>query len=952
MRFPFLFSFFFFMVTIGRAQTLEFKTAKTNNEFETELSQDFQKVELFQIAAESLNQDINISDSNYLLNVNFGDKHQWEFELYPVDMYSENAVIRVLTENGEITHPVPRNISYKGNVKGDPQKQVSLLIHGSYIYAHITEGTQRTYISSLSRHVKNAPNDIYIIYDRTDQIMNETGTCGFDSYPQFDLGSNHIHEGTGRSQTGLCYDVELGIVSDSLLYIDKGSTIQGVIDHTVGVMMDVETDYETSDFDDALEFEIVEQIVSTCEVCDEWTSSTDSGDLLSDFANWSVNGGFNNSVDICQFWTDRDFDGSTVGLAYRAPGLLCNFAHHVLQDFSNDADLLRVMTSHEIGHNLNAVHDAGSTFVMSPTLNNTTTWSAASADSIDTEVDDAATASCIIACAATPCDPVTDVSITSIDATGFTISWTATTESLYRLRVRDEEDLSIIHTSAPTSSTAMTINPTGWEACHQYMVIVENDCSGSGYSAPVSAIVEYYPGACAAFSADDLLIWVNDNVNFTDESTDATSWSWNFGDGDMSTAQNPSHTYATAGIYDVSLSVNSGAHIETKTSYIHVLPNEVLPYTVADGGNMDDDDFGTESLTSGVNSLFEKGIPSNYFTNSTNCWVTDLDADLTAQENEMVLYSPRYDFSSVSTATLSFDLGMEYQFCNAPFGVQIQYSTNDGSTWTRLGADTDASWYNRGPSLGCSIATTVFTDEMGWNFTSQGFTFTYDIGFLASNSSVIFRFVFSLDSGWGGGYTRDGAMVDDFEISATLLPIELIAFDGKRLNEAVELNWQTATEINNDYFTLERSVDGRNFETIAIVKGQGTTYEEQAYEYLDRDPALGLNYYRLTQTDFDGSFEVFDKIVVIDYVSDINVEVRPNPVEQDHFQLVYNASQSGDLQVEIYNVTGKLLYREDFRTIRNLNYFDISFAGLSNGIYIVKTNQNNFIENTRFVKAN
>ncbi len=945
------FFIFVFMGIFMSAQVLDFETSTQHAVFGNELSQNFHEVEIFQIDAAKLNQRVPQTLVSNTLKLNLGQTHQWEFELYPNDMFAENAIIRVFTENGEVSHPVPRNITFKGHVKGNPQKQVRLLIHDDYIYGHVTEGTQRTYISSMKKYVKNAPSDLYVVFDRANRKTEDIeGQCGLDIYPEFDLGGENKDEGTARMLTGLCYDVELGIVSDYSLFTDKGSTIQGALDHTAGVMMDVETDYETADFDDALNFEIVEQIVSICELCDEWTTSTNSSTLLSDFSDWVDDGGFTNSTDMGQFWTNRDFDGTTVGLAYNGSGLLCSNAHHVLQDFTSNDDHLRVLTSHEIGHNLDADHVAGSTYIMSPSVNNTTSWYSTSVTTIDATVD-SETPGCIIACASTPCDSVEDVSITSVNSTGFTISWTATTEDEYRLRVRDEEDNSIIYTDdALTSSSSMTINPAGWESCHQYKVLVENKCSGS-YSSIVSAVVNDTDQGCADFSVDDAVGWGSHSVSFTDESTGATSWDWDFGDGNTSTSQNPSHTYSSVGVYDVELSINSNAHTMTKSNFVYVLPDESFPYSTSDGGDMSDDDFGTKSATSGATSLFEKGVPSNYFTNSTSCWVTDLDADVTKQENEMALYSPRFDFSNVATATLSFDLGMEIQYCNAPFGVQVQYSTNDGSSWTRLGADTDASWYNRGPSKTCQLATSVFTDEMGWSFTGQSTTYTYDVGSLAGNSSVIFRFVFSLDSGWNGGYARDGAMIDNFSLSGTL-PIELVSFDGRRHEDAVQLTWETKTEINNDYFTLERSIDGENFEIIATVKGQGTSYENHFYKYFDRNPVIGVNYYRLTQTDFDGTFEVFDQIVAVNHVSGQKVEVRPNPVKQDYFQLVYNSEQGGNLSVEIFDITGKLLYNEIFRTNKELNYLDIALSGLSDGVYVVKTNQNNYVENLRFVKTN
>lgn len=186
--------------------------------------------------------------------------------------------------------------------------------------------------------------------------------------------------------------------------------------------------------------------------------------------------------------------------------------------------------------------------------------------------------------------------------------------------------------------------------------------------------------------------------------------------------------------------------------------------------------------------------------------------------------------------------------------------------------------------------------------------------------------------------------------SCSLLPVELIKFSGKPVDDAVILNWQTATETNNDFFTLERSFDGRNYETIAIVKGKGTTHQIQFYEFVDHSPALGVNYYRLKQTDFDGTFEIFDQIVAVDFVEGVKAEVRPNPVNQDYFQLVFNSSGGDDLVVEIYSVAGKLLYKEIFNTDKDLNYLDVALPGLSNGIYILKASQNNFVENIRFVK--
>jgi len=94
------------------------------------------------------------------------------------------------------------------------------------------------------------------------------------------------------------------------------------------------------------------------------------------------------------------------------------------------------------------------------------------------------------------------------------------------------------------------------------------------------------------------------------------------------------------------------------------------------------------------------------------------------------------------------------------------------------------------------------------------------------------------------------------------LPIELISFSAKSFNNAVQLTWATAAEINNDFFTIERSSDGLNWEIISYVSGAGNSNYVVDYEFTDEMPLEGIAYYRLKQTDFDGQFEYFAPVVV------------------------------------------------------------------------------------------
>ena len=108
-----------------------------------------------------------------------------------------------------------------------------------------------------------------------------------------------------------------------------------------------------------------------------------------------------------------------------------------------------------------------------------------------------------------------------------------------------------------------------------------------------------------------------------------------------------------------------------------------------------------------------------------------------------------------------------------------------------------------------------------------------------------------------------------------LLPVELIEFTGRKSEENVHLMWKTASELDNDYFDIEHSNNGRNFKTIGTVFGSGTTDEQISYQFVHKNVKSGMNYYRLKQVDFDGQFE-YSKIISIQIAND-NIIVSPNP---------------------------------------------------------------------------
>jgi hypothetical protein len=112
--------------------------------------------------------------------------------------------------------------------------------------------------------------------------------------------------------------------------------------------------------------------------------------------------------------------------------------------------------------------------------------------------------------------------------------------------------------------------------------------------------------------------------------------------------------------------------------------------------------------------------------------------------------------------------------------------------------------------------------------------------------------------------------------STSTLPIELLEFTAAPDGKNVITQWVTATETNNDYFLVERSIDGAVFETVGRVDGAGNSTQLLTYTFVDENAVAGTSYYRLRQVDFNGSFSL-SPIVAVNLIPETTASVYPNP---------------------------------------------------------------------------
>jgi autotransporter-associated beta strand protein len=170
------------------------------------------------------------------------------------------------------------------------------------------------------------------------------------------------------------------------------------------------------------------------------------------------------------------------------------------------------------------------------------------------------------------------------------------------------------------------------------------------------------------------------------------------------------------------------------------------------------------------------------------------------------------------------------------------------------------------------------------------------------------------------------------------LPITLIDFKATQEREKVRLDWETGTEENNDYFTVERSLDGKHFEKVFTKDGAGNSKTNLYYFGYDNNPYQGISYYRLKQTDFDGEFAYSDIESVYFNGNPIQNELKvfPNPVTDGAIHLEYLMEGSETLELYILNTLGQIVYQQYIATDKGMNSNLIKLPMLSEGLYQLK----------------
>ncbi|GAB1349263.1 hypothetical protein MASR1M107_14770 [Ignavibacteriales bacterium] len=284
----------------------------------------------------------------------------------------------------------------------------------------------------------------------------------------------------------------------------------------------------------------------------------------------------------------------------------------------------------------------------------------------------------------------------------------------------------------------------------------------------------------------------------------------------------------------------------------------------------------------------------------------------------------------------------------------LYYRTTDGgANWTPLlptGNFFDGDFCYVPGTLNAYVSTGSATGFTGVSYSlDNGSTWTDFSGTLGvQHLAVSF---FDNTTGWAGAFNTSATVGGIYKFNGQVdpVPVELTSFTANASQSSVVLVWETATEVNNYGFEIERSFDNTNFSTLGFVKGKGSTTEKQIYSFTDQTSLTGKTYYRLRQVDFDGRFEYSEVISVENTIPEsfsLNQNF-PNPFNPST-RIQFSIPQETQVELAIYDATGKLV-ENLVSEVKAAGYHEVIWNATNNasGIYFAQIKAGKFVKNIK-----
>ncbi|MFT6280475.1 MAG: hypothetical protein ACJA0U_000595 [Salibacteraceae bacterium] len=219
--------------------------------------------------------------------------------------------------------------------------------------------------------------------------------------------------------------------------------------------------------------------------------------------------------------------------------------------------------------------------------------------------------------------------------------------------------------------------------------------------------------------------------------------------------------------------------------------------------------------------------------------------------------------------------------------------------------------------------------------------FNLSTGSAAYNTGDMSYLTTSLDLDKETRVSNSQVEIGAFEMPVIILGVELLDMYADCNGGNSSLSWATSSESNNDYFTIESSRDASSFQTIAIIEGNGTSASSNYYEWTDNSPTSGTMYYRIFQTDYDGTTQYY-QIQSTNCEENILANVYPNPFED---KLTINSQFNG--VITLMDISGKTVLEQNIDAGESI----LSFDTLPAGPYFAQVIFNNGkVQNIKLIK--
>jgi len=530
-----------------------------------ELSNTFIEFEVFSLNPQSINRYLQRSSQKSQFILNLGNDHSWNIELEPHDLRADNYQLRIDDEVLQDSWSQRSNTTtYRGKLLTPGGGEVRLSVDQQMIQGFVTLNGEKIFFENLSSIGYQDHAQELITYHQHAVAQDAPIQCG----------ATHVHDQTQDipeyriEQSEACagtQEVEIATAATYNRYVAFGQSTTAVNNHILSILNMVEANYEVF----GVTFKVTEQVVFTNPNSPGW-DETEPTILLNNFTSWGPTG-FTQSHDIGSLFFDGKGSG-TVGVAWL--GSLCsrNYRYNV-NDLLGSAEYNRVLVAHEFGHNFGAQHDAqGTSFIMAPSITLTNEFSSQSQNRINQLVANVGCLSCI--------ENNNDPPVAAFTA--------SPTQGEAPLKV--DLDASAIQTYAwnfgngqtgTGQNTSVTFNMPG---TYTIFLTVTDDNNATANTSVQVTVNAANVAPTAAFTASptqgEAPLKVDlDASTANDPDGTIQAYAWDFGNGQNGTGQTASVTYNQEGIFTITLVVtDDNGDSDTTTQQITVdKPENVAP---------------------------------------------------------------------------------------------------------------------------------------------------------------------------------------------------------------------------------------------------------------------------------------------------------------------------------------------------------------------------------------